>query len=50
MPDPTGGTTRFICFEDPDGTVLELVEMGRVMGALQGVSQRMSRFKRAWRG
>ncbi len=24
---PTGGATRFICFRDPDGTVLELVEM-----------------------
>lgn len=22
-----GGSTRFICFEDPDGTILELVEM-----------------------
>jgi catechol 2,3-dioxygenase-like lactoylglutathione lyase family enzyme len=25
---PAGRTTRFICFRDPDGTVLELVEMG----------------------
>ena len=25
---PGGHTTRFICFRDPDGTVLELVEMG----------------------
>ena len=24
---PGGRTTRFICFRDPDGTVLELVEM-----------------------
>lgn len=24
---PDGGATRFICFRDPDGTVLELVEM-----------------------
>ena len=23
-----GTTTRFICFKDPDGTVLELVDMG----------------------
>ena len=23
-----GSTTRFICFRDPDGTVLELVDMG----------------------
>jgi glyoxylase I family protein len=25
---PKGTTTRFICFRDPDGTVLELVDMG----------------------
>ena len=25
---PNGTTTRFICFKDPDGTVLELVDMG----------------------
>lgn len=25
---PNGTTTRFICFRDPDGTVLELVDMG----------------------
>ncbi len=25
---PGGRATRFICFRDPDGTVLELVEMG----------------------
>ena len=37
--DPLGGTTRFICFEDPDGTVLELVEMGTVMGWLQRASK-----------
>ena len=24
---PDGGVSRFICFEDPDGTVLELVEI-----------------------
>ena len=28
VPDPLGGTTRFICFADPDGTVLELVGDG----------------------
>src|SRR5512134_2476901 len=26
---PGGGTTRFVCFRDPDGTVLELVELER---------------------
>lgn len=26
---PGGGTTRFVCFRDPDGTVLELVEFAR---------------------
>lgn len=26
--DPRGGSTQFICFRDPDGVVLELVEMG----------------------
>jgi catechol 2,3-dioxygenase-like lactoylglutathione lyase family enzyme len=36
--DPVGGTTRFICFQDPDGTVLELVELGMVMGTLQRAS------------
>ena len=25
---PKGSTTRFICFRDPDGTILELVDMG----------------------
>ena len=25
---PNGTTTRYICFRDPDGTVLELVDMG----------------------
>jgi catechol 2,3-dioxygenase-like lactoylglutathione lyase family enzyme len=24
---PGGGTTRFVCFRDPDGTMLELVEL-----------------------
>ena len=33
------GTTRFICFLNPDGTVLELVEMGAVMGLLHGPSK-----------
>jgi catechol 2,3-dioxygenase-like lactoylglutathione lyase family enzyme len=28
VPARGGGTTRFICFRDPDGTVLELVQMG----------------------
>jgi len=37
--DPLGGTTRFICFKDPDGTVLELVQMGTIMGMLQRASQ-----------
>ena len=37
--DPIGGTTRFICFKDPDGTVLELVEMGTVMGLVQRASE-----------
>ncbi|MCO4748337.1 MAG: VOC family protein [Proteobacteria bacterium] len=39
VPDPLGGTTRFICFTDPDGTVLELIEMGTVMGWVQRLSQ-----------
>lgn len=38
VPDPFGGTTRFIAFRDPDGTVLELVEMGTVMGLIQRAS------------
>jgi catechol 2,3-dioxygenase-like lactoylglutathione lyase family enzyme len=29
---PGGSPTRFICFTDPDGTVLELVEMGSRAG------------------
>jgi len=28
VPGPRGSTTRFICFRDPDGTVLELVDLG----------------------
>ena len=27
MPPSSGTNTRFVCFKDPDGTVLELVEM-----------------------
>jgi catechol 2,3-dioxygenase-like lactoylglutathione lyase family enzyme len=27
---PRGSITRFICFRDPDGTVLELVDMGNM--------------------
>jgi catechol 2,3-dioxygenase-like lactoylglutathione lyase family enzyme len=26
LPGPGGGASRFVCFRDPDGTVLELVE------------------------
>lgn len=29
LPSPGGGASRFVCFEDPDGTVLELVEFER---------------------
>jgi len=32
VPDPRGGKTRFICFRDPDGAVLELVEMAATPG------------------
>lgn len=28
VPGPKGTPVRFICFKDPDGTVLELVDMG----------------------
>jgi len=28
VPGPRASEVRFICFKDPDGTVLELVEMG----------------------
>lgn len=28
MPPGSGSNARFVCFEDPDGTVLELVEHG----------------------
>jgi hypothetical protein len=37
--DSLGGTTRFICFYDPDGTVIELVEMGTAMGFLSNLSK-----------
>jgi catechol 2,3-dioxygenase-like lactoylglutathione lyase family enzyme len=40
--DGLGGTTRFICFKDPDGTIIELVEMGPVMGVIQGASQQQN--------
>jgi catechol 2,3-dioxygenase-like lactoylglutathione lyase family enzyme len=45
VPDPLGGKTRFICFKDPDGTVLELVEMGTIMGLLQRASALARRMK-----
>jgi len=28
LPGPGGTKTRFVCFKDPDGTILELVDMG----------------------
>ena len=31
VPGPRGSTTKFICFKDPDGTVLELVDMGTLV-------------------
>ncbi|MCC6806919.1 MAG: VOC family protein [Deltaproteobacteria bacterium] len=43
VPDPLGGTTRFISFRDPDGTVLELVEMGTAMSLIQRASSAVSR-------
>lgn len=43
VPDSLGGTSRFICFRDPDGTVLELVEMGGLMGTLYRVSRLIPR-------
>ena len=27
MPEGSGSSARFVCFKDPDGTVLELVEL-----------------------
>lgn len=30
VPGHKGNTVRFICFRDPDGTVLELVDMGTI--------------------
>jgi len=50
VPDGVGGKTRFICFEDPDGTVLELIEMGAIMGAIQGASMSSRANKRAKNG
>lgn len=29
MPPESGSDARFVCFKDPDGTVLELVDVGR---------------------
>ena len=29
------GDSRFICFEDPDGTIVELVQIDGLMGAMQ---------------
>jgi catechol 2,3-dioxygenase-like lactoylglutathione lyase family enzyme len=37
VPDGLGGSTRFIAFRDPDGTVLELVELGSVQRIAQRV-------------
>jgi len=41
VPDGLGGSTRFIALRDPDGTVLELVELGGVMGSVQRIAQRV---------
>lgn len=46
LPDPFGGTTRFICFKDPDGTTLELVEMGPVMDRVRRASRVLSERRR----
>jgi catechol 2,3-dioxygenase-like lactoylglutathione lyase family enzyme len=35
---PGGSTTRFVCFADPDGTMLELVELGTPGAARSGSS------------
>lgn len=43
VPDALGSQTRFICFEDPDGTVLELVEMGALMGGAYRFSRLLPR-------
>jgi catechol 2,3-dioxygenase-like lactoylglutathione lyase family enzyme len=32
MPPSSGSQARFVCFKDPDGTVLELVETGDLPG------------------
>ena len=37
VPGPRGSTTRFICFLDPDGTALELVDLGTLQ--IQGSAQ-----------
>jgi glyoxylase I family protein len=42
VPDPLGGTTRFLCFFDPDGTVLELVELGAAMAGGRRAGQRIA--------
>ena len=39
VPDGLRGKTRFICFKDPDGTVLELVELGALMGGAYRASK-----------
>lgn len=44
VPDALRGTTRFICFKDPDGTVLELVELGTLMGGAYRASRLLPRF------
>jgi catechol 2,3-dioxygenase-like lactoylglutathione lyase family enzyme len=43
VPDGVGGETRFICFKDPDGTVLELVELGTLMGGAYRASRLLPR-------
>jgi catechol 2,3-dioxygenase-like lactoylglutathione lyase family enzyme len=44
VPDALGGSSRFICFKDPDGTILELVEMGALMGGAYRASRWLPRF------
>jgi catechol 2,3-dioxygenase-like lactoylglutathione lyase family enzyme len=44
--DALGGTTRFICFFDPDGTVIELVELGHAMRMARGASSWLKRIVR----
>ena len=43
VPDGVGGETRFICFKDPDGTILELVELGPLMGGAYRASRLLPR-------